>query len=113
MPNAHLTTTHAKHRALANSVGPQVVAHKSTGGIVNSFPEPVDPVGNASHRLTNHTVALLSSFEIIWEQVAERSACTLGAGGSRTALPDAPPGARRSGQAGISRSAARLAGTCP
>jgi hypothetical protein len=58
MPNAHLTTTHAKHRALANSVGPQVVAHKSTGGIVNSFPEPVDPVGNASHRLTNHTVAL-------------------------------------------------------
>jgi len=58
MPNAHLTTTHAKHRALANSVGPQLVAHKSTGGIVNSFPEPVDPVGNASHRLTNHTVAL-------------------------------------------------------
>ena len=58
MSNTRLTTQHRKHPAGANSIGSQGVAHKSTGGILNSFPQPVDPVGNASHRLTNHTVAL-------------------------------------------------------
>ena len=58
MPNPRLTTRQPKHPAATNSAGPGVVAHKSTGGILNSFPEPVDPVGNASHRLTNNTVAL-------------------------------------------------------
>jgi hypothetical protein len=47
-----------KPSSAANSARPPVVAHKSTGGILNSFPEPVDPVGNAPHRLTNNTVAL-------------------------------------------------------
>ena len=42
----------------ASSPRPQVVAHKSTGGMLNSIPQPVDPVGNASDRLTNNTVAL-------------------------------------------------------
>ena len=55
MSNSRLTT---KPPAAAISAGHQVVAHKSTGGILNSFPEPVDPVGNASDRLTNNTVAL-------------------------------------------------------
>lgn len=55
MSNSRLTT---KPPAAAISAGHQVVAHKSTGGFLNSFPEPVDPVGNASDRLTNNTVAL-------------------------------------------------------
>lgn len=46
MPNPRLNTKHPKHCAVANPAGHQVVAHKSTGGIANSFPEPVDPVGN-------------------------------------------------------------------
>ena len=36
------------------------VAHKSTGGILHSIPEPVDPVGNAPSNLrllTSNTVA--------------------------------------------------------
>ena len=48
MSNPRLTPKHRKHCAVANPAGHQVVAHKSTGGIPNSFPEPVDPVGNAS-----------------------------------------------------------------
>ena len=55
MSNSRLT---AKPLAAAISAGHQVVAHKSTGGTLTSIPEPVDPVGNASHRLTNNTVAL-------------------------------------------------------
>jgi len=55
MSNSRLT---AKPLAAAISAGRQVVAHKSTGGTLTSIPEPVDPVGNASHRLTNNTVAL-------------------------------------------------------
>jgi hypothetical protein len=47
-----------KPSSVAASARPAVVAHKSTGGILNSFPEPVDPVGNAPHPLTNNTVAL-------------------------------------------------------
>jgi hypothetical protein len=38
-------------------VNRQSVAHKSTGGILPSIPEPVDPVGNALHNLTSITVA--------------------------------------------------------
>ncbi len=38
------------------------VAHKSTGGILLSLPEPVDPVGNAPDRLTPNTVAHLTSW---------------------------------------------------
>ena len=34
------------------------VTHKSTGGILEPIPEPVDPVGNAPDYLTNNTVAL-------------------------------------------------------
>ncbi|MGO9059787.1 MAG: hypothetical protein ACLQU2_20770, partial [Candidatus Binataceae bacterium] len=55
------------------SAGHQVVAHKSTGGILNSFPEPVDPVGNASDRLTNNTVALPGQEEGINRIFASRS----------------------------------------
>jgi hypothetical protein len=33
------------------------VAHKSTGGTLQSLPEPVDPVANASDCLTSQTVA--------------------------------------------------------
>ena len=66
MSNSRLT---AKPLAAAISAGHQVVAHKSTGGTLTSIPEPVDPVGNASHRLTNNTVALpgqrLSIFSIL------------------------------------------------
>ena len=58
MSNRRLNTRLSKPPAATISPRPQVVAHKSTGGILNSFPEPVDPVGNASHRLTNDTVAL-------------------------------------------------------
>jgi hypothetical protein len=35
------------------------VAHKSTGGTLQSLPEPVDPVGNAPDYLTFKTVAPL------------------------------------------------------
>ncbi len=58
MSNRRLNTRLPKPPATTISPRPQVVAHKSTGGILNSFPEPVDPVGNASQRLTNDTVAL-------------------------------------------------------
>ena len=34
------------------------VAHKSTGGTLQSLPEPVDPVGDAPDYLTFKTVAL-------------------------------------------------------
>ena len=66
MSNSRMTTKLPKPPATTNAPRPQVVAHKSTGGILNSFPQPVDPVGNALHRLTNNTVALpLSSGEVI------------------------------------------------
>jgi hypothetical protein len=42
------------HRMSASSV-----AHKSTGGTLQSLPEPVDPVGNAPDYLTFKTVAPL------------------------------------------------------
>jgi len=58
MSNSRLTTKSRKSHALGNSPPPPVVAHKSTGGMLNSFPQPVDPVGNASPSLTNNTVAL-------------------------------------------------------
>jgi len=58
MSNSRLTAKPPKPLAAAISAGRQVVAHKSTGGTLTSIPEPVDPVGNASHRLTNNTVAL-------------------------------------------------------
>jgi hypothetical protein len=58
MSDSRLTTKHRKRPAVANPACHRVVAHKSTGGILNSFPQPVDPVGNASDRLTNNTVAL-------------------------------------------------------
>lgn len=35
------------------------VAHKSTGGTLQSLPEPVDPVGDAPDYLTFKTVAPL------------------------------------------------------
>jgi hypothetical protein len=35
------------------------VAHKSTGGTLQSLPEPVDPVGDAPDYLTFKTVASL------------------------------------------------------
>jgi hypothetical protein len=35
------------------------VAHKSTGGTLQSLPEPVDPAGNAPDYLTFKTVAQL------------------------------------------------------
>jgi hypothetical protein len=54
MPNSRMN----KRSSAANSARLQVVAHKSTGGMLNSIPQPVDPVGNASDRLTNNTVAL-------------------------------------------------------
>jgi hypothetical protein len=60
MSNPRLTTNH--HRPVANSAGHEVVAHKSTGGTLTSIPQPVDPVGNASDRLTNNTVALPNPF---------------------------------------------------
>jgi len=47
-----------KRSSSARSPRLPVVAHKSTGGMLNSIPQPVDPVGNASERLTNNTVAL-------------------------------------------------------
>ncbi len=65
MSNRRLNTRLSKPPAATISPRPQVVAHKSTGGILNSFPEPVDPVGNASHRLTNDTVALPSPGEVL------------------------------------------------
>ncbi len=34
------------------------VVHKSTGGMLNSIPEPVGLVGNAPSSLTSNTVAL-------------------------------------------------------
>ena len=40
------------------------VFHKSTGGILPSIPEPVDPVGNAAP-LKSNTVALIPS---IWKR---------------------------------------------
>jgi hypothetical protein len=58
MSNCRLTAKSPKPPAAAISAGQQVVAHKSTGGTLTSIPQPVDPVGNASHRLTNNTVAL-------------------------------------------------------
>jgi hypothetical protein len=58
MSNSRMTTKLPKPPAATNAPRPKVVAHKSTGGILNSFPQPVDPVGNALHRLTNNTVAL-------------------------------------------------------
>ena len=60
MPNSRLTTKRRKHPAVANSAGHQRAAHNSTGGILNSFPQPVDPVANAPDRLTDDTVALPS-----------------------------------------------------
>jgi hypothetical protein len=36
------------------------VAHKSTGGTLQSLPEPVDPVGDAPDYLTFKTVAPLT-----------------------------------------------------
>ena len=54
MPKSRLT----EPSSAANHAYPPVVAHKSTGGTLNSIPEPVDPVGNASHHLTDNTVAL-------------------------------------------------------
>src|SRR5271167_2556578 len=64
MSNRRLNTRLPKPPATTISPRPQVVAHKSTGGILNSFPEPVDPVGNASQRLTNDTVALPRTGEV-------------------------------------------------
>ncbi len=64
MSNRRLNTRLPKPPATTISPRPQVVAHKSTGGILNSFPEPVDPVGNASQRLTNDTVALPITGEV-------------------------------------------------
>lgn len=54
MPNSRMN----KRSSADNSACLQVVAHKSTGGMLNAIPQPVDPVGNASDRLTNNTVAL-------------------------------------------------------
>jgi hypothetical protein len=65
MSNSRMTTKLPKPPAATNAPRPQVVAHKSTGGILNSFPQPVDPVGNALHRLTNNTVALPSPGEVV------------------------------------------------
>jgi hypothetical protein len=40
------------------------VVHKSTGGMLNSIPEPVGLVGNAPSSLTSNTVAL----SILWRE---------------------------------------------
>jgi len=74
MSNRRLNTRLPKPPATTISPRPQVVAHKSTGGILNSFPEPVDPVGNASQRLTNDTVALPICRERACPELAEGSA---------------------------------------
>ena len=46
------------------------VAHKSTGGTLQSLPEPVDPVGDAPDYLTFKTVAPLRqailNFATLW-----------------------------------------------
>ena len=39
------------------------VAHKSTGGTLQSLPAPVDPVGNAPGCLTSQTVAPPSTLQ--------------------------------------------------
>jgi hypothetical protein len=47
-----------------NHIEPRRVAHKSTGGMLHSIPEPVDPVGNAPP-LTSNTVAHFSELWIL------------------------------------------------
>jgi hypothetical protein len=42
------------------------VAHKSTGGTLQSLPEPVDPVGDAPDYLTFKTVARLAIQSIVF-----------------------------------------------
>ena len=46
------------------------VAHKSTGGTLQSLPEPVDPVGDAPDYLTFKTVAPLSGRRYRWGMLA-------------------------------------------
>ena len=46
------------------------VAHKSTGGTLQSLPEPVDPVGDAPDYLTFKTVAPLLN---VWHSSREMS----------------------------------------
>lgn len=49
------------------------VAHKSTGGTLQSLPEPVDPVGDAPDYLTFKTVAPLRHQSQIWMTGAKRA----------------------------------------
>jgi hypothetical protein len=54
----------------------QRVAHKSTGGMLLSIPEPVDPVGNPPSHLTSNTVAH-PRVTAIAERSNRRAACPL------------------------------------
>ena len=45
------------------------VAHKSTGGTLQSLPEPVDPVGDAPDYLTFKTVAPLLPPQVLCNQL--------------------------------------------
>ena len=49
------------------------VAHKSTGGTLQSLPEPVDPVGDAPDYLTFKTVTPLRRTVLIFRRSLERS----------------------------------------
>jgi hypothetical protein len=57
------------------------VAHKSTGGTLQSLPEPVDPVGDAPDYLTFKTVAPLRHIwtqprcKYLSEDLSEESGC--------------------------------------
>ena len=48
------------------------VAHKSTGGTLQSLPEPVDPVGDAPDYLTFKTVAPLRQRVLLRLRFSER-----------------------------------------
>jgi transposase len=54
----HAQTAHTLESAMSKPrVTHRGVAHKSTGGMLPTLPEPVDPVGNARAGLTPNTVA--------------------------------------------------------
>jgi hypothetical protein len=49
------------------------VAHKSTGGTLQSLPEPVDPVGDAPDYLTFKTVALSASESVHFAYILNKA----------------------------------------
>lgn len=68
------------------------VAHKSTGGTLQSLPEPVDPVGDAPDYLTFKTVAPLRhpvpEFSDVFSRVRRIALCD---GGERTVCAPVVP----------------------